>query len=198
MSGTLSRYLERGWCRLEAVAALCPKRFDGSGAWRPGPLNLRFRLHQVRVRARARVRVRVRVALVVVVVVVVVCTLGLALLTPTLTAAPEPGGRGRGQADRGGRPARPARGGPYPLPCPNPYLTLPYSYPTSLTGPKRRVILCTECAWAPEARVAKIDTSADATIPIKIMQYTMMIKRSARVNTLKVGEDGIVGRWLAG
>ena len=46
--------------------------------------------------------------------------------------------------------------------------------------------------------MAKIDTSADATIPIKIMQYTMMIKRSARVNTLKVGEDGIVGRWLAG
>jgi len=46
VSGTLSRYLERGWCRLEAVAALCPKRFDGSGAWRPGPLNLRFRLHQ--------------------------------------------------------------------------------------------------------------------------------------------------------
>ena len=28
------------------MAALCPKRFDGSGAWRPGPLNLRFRLHQ--------------------------------------------------------------------------------------------------------------------------------------------------------
>lgn len=43
--GTLASYLSRGWCRLETVAALCPKRFEGSGTWRPGPLNLRFRLH---------------------------------------------------------------------------------------------------------------------------------------------------------
>ena len=46
IAGTLTRYLKRGWCRLEAVAALCPKRFDSSGEWRPGPLNMRFRLHQ--------------------------------------------------------------------------------------------------------------------------------------------------------
>jgi len=27
------------------VAALCPKRFDSSGEWRPGPLNMRYRYH---------------------------------------------------------------------------------------------------------------------------------------------------------
>ena len=42
--GTLAAYLKRGWCRLELVAALCPKRLGASRAWRPGPLNLRFRL----------------------------------------------------------------------------------------------------------------------------------------------------------
>jgi hypothetical protein len=42
--GTLEIYRERGWCRLELVAALCPKRFR-SGAWRPGPINLRYRYH---------------------------------------------------------------------------------------------------------------------------------------------------------
>ena len=44
--GTLAAYLKRGWCRLELVAALCPKRLGASRAWRPGPLNLRFRYHQ--------------------------------------------------------------------------------------------------------------------------------------------------------
>ena len=45
-SGTLETYLRRGWCRVELVAALCPKRFKSSGVFRPGPLNLRFRYHQ--------------------------------------------------------------------------------------------------------------------------------------------------------
>ena len=44
-SGTLDVYLSRGWCRLEIVAALCPKRFEGSGSWRPGPINMRYRYH---------------------------------------------------------------------------------------------------------------------------------------------------------
>jgi hypothetical protein len=44
--GTLEAYLKRGWCRLELVAALCPKRLGASREWRPGPLNLRFRYHQ--------------------------------------------------------------------------------------------------------------------------------------------------------
>ena len=40
--GTLETYRSRGWCRLELVAALCPKQFR-SGAWRPGPISLRYR-----------------------------------------------------------------------------------------------------------------------------------------------------------
>ena len=44
--GTLEAYLKRGWCRLEMIAALCPKRLGTSRSWRPGPLNMRFRLHQ--------------------------------------------------------------------------------------------------------------------------------------------------------
>ena len=28
------------------IAALCPKRLGTSRSWRPGPLNMRFRLHQ--------------------------------------------------------------------------------------------------------------------------------------------------------
>ena len=39
-------YLSRGWCRLEIIAALCPKRFKSSGLFRPGPLNIKFRFHQ--------------------------------------------------------------------------------------------------------------------------------------------------------
>ena len=42
--GTLETYLSRGWCRLELVAALAPKKFP-SGAWRPGPRNLSMRYH---------------------------------------------------------------------------------------------------------------------------------------------------------
>ena len=34
--GCLDAYLKRGWCRLEVVAALCPKRLGASRAWRPG------------------------------------------------------------------------------------------------------------------------------------------------------------------
>ena len=45
-AGTLETYLRRGWCRVELIAALCPKRFKSSGVFRPGPLNLRFRYHQ--------------------------------------------------------------------------------------------------------------------------------------------------------
>ena len=44
--GTLESYLKRGWCRLELVCALCPKRLGSSKTWKPGPLNLRFRYHQ--------------------------------------------------------------------------------------------------------------------------------------------------------
>ena len=44
-AGTLETYTNRGWCRLEVVTALCPKRFAGGGGWRPGPRNVRFRYH---------------------------------------------------------------------------------------------------------------------------------------------------------
>ena len=43
-SGAISTYIDRGWCRLEIVAGLTPKKFK-SGAWRPGPRNVRFRYH---------------------------------------------------------------------------------------------------------------------------------------------------------
>ena len=45
VSGTLDRYRKRGWCRVETVAAFCPKRFEGSGEWRPPPLGLRYHFH---------------------------------------------------------------------------------------------------------------------------------------------------------
>ena len=44
--GTIESYIKRGWCRLEVVCALCPKRLGSSKTWKPGPLNLRFRYHQ--------------------------------------------------------------------------------------------------------------------------------------------------------
>ena len=44
-TGCTHIYMSRGWCRLEIVAALCPKRFSGSGGFRPGPVNLRIRYH---------------------------------------------------------------------------------------------------------------------------------------------------------
>ena len=43
-SGTLKTYCTRGWCRLELLAALAPKKF-ATGVWRPGSVNLRFRYH---------------------------------------------------------------------------------------------------------------------------------------------------------
>lgn len=43
-AGTLQVYSKRGWCRLEILAALTPKKF-WRGAWRPGPRNIRFRYH---------------------------------------------------------------------------------------------------------------------------------------------------------
>ena len=43
--GTFHRYLRRGWCRLEIVAALCPKRSALGSFTRPGPINIRFRYH---------------------------------------------------------------------------------------------------------------------------------------------------------
>ena len=42
--GELGSYAASGWCRLEVLAALCPKR-TLNGAWRQGPLNTRFRYH---------------------------------------------------------------------------------------------------------------------------------------------------------
>ena len=43
-SGSLQVYCKRGWCRLEVLAALTPKKF-WRGDWRPGPRNIRFRYH---------------------------------------------------------------------------------------------------------------------------------------------------------
>ena len=43
-AGTLETYAARGWCRLEILAALAPKKFS-TGAWRPGPRSVRFRYH---------------------------------------------------------------------------------------------------------------------------------------------------------
>ena len=43
-SGTLMTYCTRGWCRLELLAALAPKRYP-TGHWRQGSVNLRFRYH---------------------------------------------------------------------------------------------------------------------------------------------------------
>ena len=43
--GAFATYITRGWCRLEMVTALAPKKLS-TGAWRPGPRNVRFRFHQ--------------------------------------------------------------------------------------------------------------------------------------------------------
>jgi hypothetical protein len=43
-AGTLATYSARGWCRLEMVAGLAPKKFS-TGSWRPGPRNVRFTFH---------------------------------------------------------------------------------------------------------------------------------------------------------
>jgi len=42
--GTEANFWARGWCRLEVLSALCPKRFSDS-EWRPGPLGLRMCYH---------------------------------------------------------------------------------------------------------------------------------------------------------
>ena len=42
-SGTLKTYCTRGWCRLELLAALAPKRYP-TGVWRQGSVNMRFRV----------------------------------------------------------------------------------------------------------------------------------------------------------
>ena len=43
-TGEIDAYSLRGWCRLEILAALCPKKTI-SGAWRRGPINTRYRYH---------------------------------------------------------------------------------------------------------------------------------------------------------
>ena len=43
--GDVNTYYERGWCRLELLCALCPKKFS-NGSWRPGPLALRVIFHE--------------------------------------------------------------------------------------------------------------------------------------------------------
>ena len=43
-AGALETYAARGWCRLEILCGLAPKKFT-SGGWRPGPRNMRFRFH---------------------------------------------------------------------------------------------------------------------------------------------------------
>ncbi len=43
-AGALSTYAARGWCRLELLCSLAPKKFK-LGGWRPGPRNVRFRYH---------------------------------------------------------------------------------------------------------------------------------------------------------
>jgi len=43
-TGEIDAYSMRGWCRLEILAALCPKKTI-SGAWRRGPINTRYRYH---------------------------------------------------------------------------------------------------------------------------------------------------------
>ena len=49
-AGELGTYVSRGWCRLELIAGLAPKKFS-SGSWRPGPRNIRFRWHHDPTRA---------------------------------------------------------------------------------------------------------------------------------------------------
>ena len=44
VAGAFHTYLSRGWCRLEIVAAMAPKKLP-SGAWRPGPRSMAFRYH---------------------------------------------------------------------------------------------------------------------------------------------------------
>ena len=43
--GDVNTYFDRGWCRLELLCALCPKKFSNN-TWRPGPLALRVIFHE--------------------------------------------------------------------------------------------------------------------------------------------------------
>merc|ERR1719198_48086 len=43
--GDINTYYQRGWCRLELLCALCPKKFSDQ-SWRPGPLALRIIFHE--------------------------------------------------------------------------------------------------------------------------------------------------------
>ena len=43
--GDLETYKTRGWCRLEVLSALTPKKFS-DGSWRPGPIGERYFFHQ--------------------------------------------------------------------------------------------------------------------------------------------------------
>ena len=43
-AGNLEAYAARGWCRVEVLAALCPK-LTLTGKWRRGPINVRYRYH---------------------------------------------------------------------------------------------------------------------------------------------------------
>ena len=43
-AGNLEAYASRGWCRVEVLAALCPKKTI-TGKWRNGPINIRYRFH---------------------------------------------------------------------------------------------------------------------------------------------------------
>jgi len=43
-AGNLEAYAGRGWCRVEVLAALCPKK-TLTGKWRSGPINIRYRFH---------------------------------------------------------------------------------------------------------------------------------------------------------
>ena len=42
--GDIATYWSRGWCRLEILCALCPKKFSDR-SWRPGPVALRMIWH---------------------------------------------------------------------------------------------------------------------------------------------------------
>ena len=43
--GDINTYYQRGWCRLELLCALCPKKFSNN-TWRPGPWALRMIFHE--------------------------------------------------------------------------------------------------------------------------------------------------------
>ena len=43
--GDINTYYQRGWCRLELLCALCPKKLSDN-SWRPGPLALRLIFHE--------------------------------------------------------------------------------------------------------------------------------------------------------